>query len=480
MALAPIASTLGVGSGIDISALVEGLVDAQFSTRNAVLDQREETLTAQISAASELKSAISGFSSALAALARGGSLSTQPTSGDTSVVRTSLLTGGNAANVSATVEVQQIAQAQASHSGLIDGSDSVFETGTLTLTFGSATVDGNGAMTGFTAGGGAAVDIVIDESNSTLSGIANAINAKQAGVTASIVSDVNGERLVLKGATGDSQAFTLSATASGTAPPNPDGSAPAALSDLAVGVGGASTIGTAARDAIVEIDGVAVRRASNSINNLIPGVRLELVSAKPGTLVQIGASAPTEGLSQAVQDFVSTYNELQSMIGAATNPLGGSLRADTAARNLKTQLSRLVATPLLDDASGPRTLAEIGVATNRDGTLRVDTARLVSILSSDPQAVEAMFASGAGLPAAMSAIATAATDTRMGLGASETRYTDQVEDVADAREAALTAAETLRTRMTQQFASMDARVASYRSTQSFLEQQVAAWNAQND
>jgi flagellar hook-associated protein 2 len=460
-----ITNVLGVGSGIDISALVNSLVDAQFATKTALLDTREETLQAQISAAGELKSAMSGFSNALSTLARSGSLSTQPTSGDASILRTSLLPGASVAGLSGTVEVRQIAQAQASHSGLIADPAAALGGGTLTLTFGTATVSG-GAMTAFTAGSTAAIEIAIDSATSTLSNIVSAINAKRAGVTASIVGDANGSRLVLKGATGEAQAFTLTAS-------DP------ALAAVEVGVGKPATIGTAAQDALVSVDGVEVRRATNSISNLIAGVRLDLVSAKPGTLVQLGATPPTEGLSQAVQDFVSTYNELKSLLSAATDPKGGALRTDSAARTLVTNLSRLAGTALLSDPSGPRTLAEIGVATQRDGTLTLDTARLGAVLVSNPQAVEAMFAAGAGLPAAMQRLSLAASSARTGLGASEARYAAQADDLSDQREAAVEAAATMRTRMTQQFASMDARVAAYRATQSFLEQQVDAWNNSN-
>ena len=460
-----ITTALGAGSGIDIKALVESLVDAQFSSKKALLDTRETAIKAQISAAGELKSAVSGFSNALATLARGGTLSTQPTSSDTGIVKASLLTGSSAAGLSATVEVRQIASAQASNSDLIADTGAAMGGGKLTLTFGKADVSG-GQMTGFTAGSGTPVEITIDPAASKLSDIAAAINAKKAGVTASIVGDVNGSRLVLKGATGESQGFTLTADS-------------ADLAAIEVGVG-KGNIGTAAQDAIVVVDGVQVQRASNSVSNLLPGVRLDLVSARPGMTVQLGSTPPAEGLSQAVQDFVETYNQLQTLLKTATDPKGGALRADPAARTMQTDLSRLVGTQLVDDPSGPRSLAEIGVATLRDGSLSIDAAKLATALSRYPQAVESMFASGAALPAALQKISLAAGNTKTGLGASEARYTKQADDIAQQREQALEAAEATRTRMTQQFASMDAKVAAYKSTQTFLQQQVDAWNAQKN
>src|SRR3546814_7586707 len=107
-------------------------------------------------------------------------------------------------------------------------------------------------MTGFTAGSGTPVYIAIDADHASLDGIASAINAAKAGVTATIVTDSGGARLMLKSATGAEQAFTLTASA---------GSDPA-LAALNVGAGATgTTIGTAAQDAVVELDGIEIGRA---------------------------------------------------------------------------------------------------------------------------------------------------------------------------------------------------------------------------
>lgn len=465
-----ITSALGAGSGIDIKALVDNLVNAQFSTKNAMLDTRETALKAQISAAGELKSAVSGFSNALATLARGGSLSTQPTSTDTASVRATLLAGGSASGLSATIAVNRIAASQATNSDPI-AAEARFRQGIMTLTFGTVTPSG-GKIGDFDATEGATSFPIDIAEGATLSDVAAAINAQKSrtGVGAVVIGDAGGSRLVLKGATGASQAFTLTTDAA----TRDDAGELTGLGAIEVDVG-KGNLGTAAEDAEVVIDGLLVRRASNSINNLVPGVRLDLVAAGRGP-VQLGSTPPSEGLSQAVQDFVSTYNQLQTMLKTATDPKGGALRSDVAARTLQTDLSRLVSTDLSGAVGSLRTLAEIGVGTLRDGTLSVNSAQLASALSRDPQAVEAMFAASAGLPAAMQRISLAAGSTRTGLGASEASYTKAADLIAQAREKALEAAETTRTRMTQQFASMDAKVAAYKSTQTFLQQQVDAWN----
>lgn len=472
MTIESIAKTLGSGSGIDLGALVTSLVDAQFANKSAMIERREETLTAQVSAVARLKSGITGFSSALTGIVNSGALQTQPVSGDALALRVAALPGAKLAGLSASVDIRQLATGQVTHSALIANRTAPIGQGTLTLTLGTAEVI-DGQMTGFAGDPLRSFAIEIGAGNSSLDGIAAAINAKRAGVTASVVGDASGARLVLKGPTGATQAFTLSAT---------EAEGQEGLAALAVGIG--STVAAVAQNAVLRVDGVEVERGSNSISDLIAGVRLDLVKAQPGTTVTIGTQPPTDALKGVVQDFVATYNDLLALINEDTNPLGGPLARDSAASTMKRALAQLTLTPL---ASGqgegaPTTLAAIGIATNRDGTLRIDDARLTRALTTYPDAVEAMFArgtaaSGDGIAAALSAVATRVTGSTTGLGASQTRYTRQQEDLGEQREKALAAAESMRTRMTRQFASMDAQVAAYKSTQAFLTQQVDAWNA---
>ncbi|WP_431469306.1 flagellar filament capping protein FliD [Sphingosinithalassobacter sp. LHW66-3] len=469
MAVESIAKTLGTGSGIDITALVSQLVDAQFQAKTATLEKKSEALTAQISSASQLKSSISGFSTALTALAKSGSLSTQPTSSNASLVTVAAQPGAQIGTLDARLEVRRLAAAQVASTAPIADATAAVGMGTLTLTFGTATV-ADGAMSAFDPGA-TSIDIAIGEADSSLEGIMKAINAANAGVTASILTDPDGARLVLKGTTGAAKAFTLSATET----PGAEG-----LSALAIGVGASgTTIGSAAADAEIAVDGIAVKRSGNGLSDLIPGVRIDLVSAQPGTIVRIGSTSPTEALRQAVADVVDTYNELLSIVQAEVDPVAGSLRSDMAARTLAQSLARLTLAPLVPGAGtdAPTTLAALGVATNRDGTLRIDADRLGAALTTHPEAVEAMFRAESGLPAALAAISTAAASTATGLGASEARYTEAAGNLEEDRSEALAAAEALRARMTQQFARMDSKVAAYKSTQSFLQQQIDAWNA---
>ena len=361
---------LGIGSGLDIKSLVDDLAAATKAPREALIARRESANEAKISKLAEVSGAIDSFASALSSLVGGGTLFSQPSVSDTSLFTATALAGARLGSLSAEIEVRELAKAQTLESvSLASRTDPVGQ-GDLTLT---------------TASGSFVVSI--GAGNDSLDGLAKAINDAAAGVTASVVTDSGGARLVIKGATGAANAFTLDVPA-GTV---------SGLERFAYGpsVTGGMSLAQEARDAIVELDGVEVRRSTNSFSDLISGVQIDLKKAAPGSLVSVGLTRPTAAIEQAVQDFVGAYNELMKMIAEATAPgasgEGGALRGDLGVREMQRQLGQLSSAKLSSQGDGPHTLAELGVRTNRDGTLSVDDTRLKAILESDPEGVEALF-----------------------------------------------------------------------------------------
>jgi flagellar hook-associated protein 2 len=187
---------------------------------------------------------------------------------------------------------------------------------------------------------------------------------------------------MIKGQSGEANAFTLSVPGGTT-------------SGLERFASDALTVAQDAQDAIVRLDGVEVKRASNSFSDLISGVQIDLKTAKPGTIVSVGLTRPTAAIAQGVQDFVSAYNELRGMIAEATKSgtsgEAGALRGDLGVSALQHQLAKLPTTILSSTGSGVHTLAEVGVRTNRDGSLSLDSTKLQSALAADPDGVEALF-----------------------------------------------------------------------------------------
>ena len=479
-----IVKTLGSGSGIDTQALVDSLVQAQFAVKNQQLARKADTLTAQISGVAKLKSGITGFDAALRSLVTGGTLATQPTSSGAAVA-VSALPGAKLAGLSARIEVQQLASAQAATTNNPVARDLGFRAGTLTIRTGTAGTDAKGKATFTTA---ATAPVINVAAGATIEDIAAQINADRAahGLTATVVNDGAGARLSIKGPTGAANAFEIDTTDSGGGGGLLGGSTPSGQSLAMFGVGRTranpgTTIGTVAADAIVKLDGATFTRSTNNIDDLVSGVRLNLTAVTDAP-VALGTTAPTANLAQAVNDVVETYNQLLSVIKEETDPAGGVLARDTVASSMQRALGALTTTAIGNGADdGPRTLADLGVATARDGTLSVNSAQLTKMLTSHPDGVENMFApgtgaSGGGLSAALGAIATRLTDRTYGLDAASVRYTRAQGDLTDQQAKIGTDSDAARTRLTQQFSAMDAKVAAYKSTQAFLTQQIAAWN----
>lgn len=474
-------SSLNTGSGVDTNSLVTGLVEAQFAAKTAALTAKSDKLTAQLSGVSTLKSAITDFASALETLVKGGSLQAQPMTSNSNVLTATAISGAKLTGLTGSIRVDRLATAQAAVSkASVATKDTVIGTGTLTLKVGTASYDSGGAMTGVTGadadGDGAEDTISIDITAGSLADIARAINGKKAGVTASVVADADGRAfLTLKGETGTAKAFML------TASNDPSGN----LAQFNVGPGATGMNLTAtAGNAALTVDGVPVERASNSISDLVEGVKLDLVgtSAAP---VSLSSSAPITAITKAVEDVVFTYNEVMAELKTQTDPITGELRGDPGAQNLLRSLKALTTRDLLPGAATgtPRTLAELGVNTNRDGTLSVNSDTLARAMAANPAALEAIFSNssdGSGLMSAMNSVKLNATSTLYGLGASTTRYNQAKSDLVDLQDRIADDRERLTTRMTQQFASMNARVAAYKSTMTFMENQIKQWTNGND
>jgi flagellar hook-associated protein 2 len=532
-----ILTALGAGSGIDTTTLVSQLVSASYDPKVSALTKQQTANTAKISSLGSLTSGIDAFASALQSLVAGGTLKSQPSSSDSSILTATTQSGTNISALSAQIEVRQLATAQ-----------SLVSTTLAT----AATPVGQGGLTLTTAKG--TFNITIGANNNNMTGLAAAINATNtgatpSGVTASVVTDSSGARLVIKGATGAANSFSLSANG-----------ADADLTRFAsTGTGALMTQAQPAQDAIIRMDGVDSTHSSNAIDDLIPGVTLNLVAARVGTTVNLGLTRPTDAITQAVSDYVSAYNSLKSELSDATAVGSGGtgqgpLYGNAAIRQMQTQLSKVTSTALSSFPNGPQTLAEIGVSTGQDGTLSVDSKKLATALATYPDAVEAMFnptqrsdnplikitsalgnakpgtytVTGAtqsplaaqiggkpGLPSSTdpNGLVASITSDAPGLAISvlgdvssatitidagisgvlqgirdslratggvldslNTSLTNQTKSLADAQTKLQTQESAYKDQLTAQFSTMNTRVASYKSIQSYMDQQIAAWS----
>ena len=465
-----IASRLGVGSGVDMIGLAEDLARAQFEPRQQRLESRSEVLERQISTASTLRNLLSSFASALGDRVRTGDLSAKPNIANAGVARVSAPLGTSGKGTYS-LEVSQLASAQTLASPAYPAASDVVGAGTMTIRFGQT---GNG---GFTADASkATVDITI-EPGASLDDVARAINATGSGVTAYISQTTSGARLVMKGPQGAQSGFQVEVAEDAGNP---------GLANLAWEPGSdPGRLLAPSQDALYKLDGLSRSSASNTIANAAPGLSLDLTGTNAGAPTTIGFGDPKAAVTSAMTDIVGALNEIAAELNAATDALTGDLSTDYGARALRREFSALGSQIIMPNApeGTPRTLAELGVGIQRDGTFKLDSARLEQALTDHPDAVAAMFTPGInGIFATIDRIArnnSVSTDPGS-LAGSVKRYTSLSQDISEGLADLAEKQEKLRATMVARFSASDARVASSQSTLDFLKSQIDVWNAQRN
>lgn len=452
-----ITTALGYGSGIDTAALVSDLAAASRDPKVKRLDSLASANQAKISALAQARSDLEGFASSLGEVVTGGDLRSKPLVSDDSALVATANAGVRLGNMAAEIEITQLARSQTVYSGFVVATDPVGQ-GNMTLTV-----------------GGTSYAITIGSGNDSLSGLADAINAAGSSVRASIVSDGTNSRLVLKGATGAAQAFTLTA----------DSGADPALDRFTYGgTGSAMTLGQSALDASFKVDGVAYTRSSNTISDVLTGVTLTLKKAAVGTPISISSERPTDTLKQTLTDFVSVFNTLKNDMATARKQNGG----DSSMRSLDRQLNELITKSVTSDPN-INSLSDIGVSFNKDGTVSIDNTKLDAVLAANPDLVEAIFNplrdsthttdTDPGIALTLQSIKTQATASNGALEALRTRLEKETASITADRTKMETREDAYKARLEKQFTAMDTRLSVLKATQSYLEQQIKLWSNEN-
>lgn len=446
-----------------MTALANNLATAQFASRNDRLAARSDKLDAQISAASNIKSLMLGLNTSLGTLVRSGSLARTPNVAAANVA-TASLSGSSQPSGTYSLEVTKLASGQQLAGAPFAATTSPIGSGILTLKFGTVS---NGGFAQDSAH--PAVDIAIP-AGATLADVATAINGADAGVSAYVTTTVDGAQLVLKGTEGAQNGFIVE-------PGDPS------LAALAWSPGsGSGQLMTTASDAAFKVDGLAMTSKSNTVTDAIPGVKLQLTATNTGTPTIVSFSDPSSAIAGSMQDFVDALNEVVSALNSATS-LGADLANDPGARALKRSLSSLGGTTIMPNATGAaKTLADLGLKIQRDGTFTLDTSRLSATQAADPKGVAAMFTNGvSGVFATVDKICRAATTTSdaYSLGSSIAGYTRKKTGLTTEKADLVEQQEKLRARLVAQYAASETRIGASKSTLAMLTNQIAQWNKSN-
>lgn len=361
-----IISSLGTGSGIDSNKLADQLTEASTMVQSQRLDAKKTLLETQISDYGLLRSSLAKLETAAAALGSSDTFNAKSLSvPDTSLIGITKLDSKAAAGTYQ-LKIEQIAQAQSlSSSAEFDSMSSPIGKGTLTIRLGDWSGDPSTFNVDSTKTGG---EIIIDETNNSLSGLRDAINAADLGVTASIVSNGGKFTLLMTSSTGAKNEIEISVAEDDASP---------GLSNFAFnGSGSGMTQLQEGLDAEVRINGLLVSRESNHITDIVDGMEFDLFGASTTETVSVTISEDKATAEQTIRDFVDAYNTFIDEVKLLTDfneelDDYGSLNKDPLAKNLMQGIRNVLTSNIPGITEGFTSLSNVGIRTELDGSLSI-------------------------------------------------------------------------------------------------------------
>lgn len=487
-------TSLGVGSGLDLEGMLTKLMQVEQQPLT-LLQKKQTAYQTKISALGTLQSALSTLQTAAAALTPS---STQTASekfasysasvADSTIASASATSGAVSGTYS--LEVSALASAQrlitsASAFGITATASSTLniDAGTLKIEFGKltpATTTPTVAPASYVPDATRELDITI-AAGASLNDIRDAINAKNGGVSATIVTGTNGPQLTLtslKEGTDNVMRFSgLTGSDAGNFSFDPLAPATGTLSETAAG-------GHSASNAAFLLNGIAGTSSTNVVTGMLDGVTINLTKVTAGT-AGTSSSVPTSitvsqnttsGLTSALQAFVKAYNDANTTMGGlgtynSTTKIAGALQGDSSLRTAQSQVRSLLFGVVAGGSSAYQRLSDIGVSVAKDGSLSLDTTKLSAATSKDFTGVANLVAKvGDSYNKMLDGI----VGTTGSLVSATTAVTRMIKDLSGRQTALSDRLTQIEASYRKQFTALDTLVASMNKTSTYLTQQLAA------
>jgi flagellar hook-associated protein 2 len=470
----PTTSSVSSGGGLDVQGLVSQLMTLERRPIDK-LNTQVSSYQTKISSFGTINGLVSSLQTSLQGLSSNFQGYTA-TPSDASVFSASA--NSQAAGGSYTLDVANLARSQSLvAAGQASSTTAIGDGSTTTITFDFGTISGGTLASGvysgaaFASNGSGTKSITIDGTNNTLQGIRDAINTAKIGVSATIVNDGSGTpyRLALTSEK-SGVSNSLKITTSGG-----DGTIDALLANDPAGTQHLNQT-AAAQNASFTVNGIAITSASNTVTDAIQGVTLTLT--KPtATQANLSVARDIKAVSTAVTGFVDSYNALvnqlksRSAYGSSGDTNKPALAGDGTVRMMLDQLHGIFNA----GASGGTltTLAEVGITTKADGTLKLDSSKLNTALTKDFSDVTNLFTSATGFATRLNAWADSVQasggliDTRTkSLNTSIKGYNDQISRLE-------VRMKTLQKQYTKTYGDLNVLLSNMSGTSAYLTQQLA-------
>jgi flagellar hook-associated protein 2 len=248
------------------------------------------------------------------------------------------------------------------------------------------------------------------------------------------------------------------------------------------------------QDAQFSVDGVSGSSSSNTVTNAIGGVTLTLtgVTTTSGPVtVNVGAPAPNAtNISNAINTFATQYNKVISDIQtqlqqqpSSTDPTQGTLYGDPELQSLLTSMRSMMYTPGSGLPTGAATMDDIGLSTGATtgsgaesqsalaGNLTLNATALTSMLQSNAAGVKSLLSSwSSGFVNLVDNAADAGGTIAARMSGDSSQITNLSNQISS-MQSTLTDKQNF---LIQQFAQLEAALASNQSQSSWLTSQIAS------
>lgn len=471
-------SSPGVGTnGLDVKSIISQLVALEKRPLDT-LKVQAATVNTKISAFGQIKSLISTLSDAAGKLSSvTGWNAVSTTSSDSKFVSATAV--GGTLPTTFSVEVQGLAKAQATASAALLPVGGALGAGTLRLELGQWSV----APASFTPGAGTPVDIVVSASD-TLNDVASKINGSRAGVTASVLKDASGERLLLRSkATGLESGFRLSVMEGvDTDIASPGNTDATGLSRLVAG----STVTQPAANAQATINGIPVSSSTNTFADTISGVTFKAEQITTAA-IEIGVSKDNSVVQKNVDDFVAAYNAINQILNEATKydpktKSAGLLQGDSTAVALQNSLRSAIQTMTSGSSSGSfQRLADVGITLQLSGDLKVDSTKFTKAMNEKMDDVKNLFrnpdaGSATGVAVRVKALATSLLGNDGFFKSKDDTLQLSLKRNTKDQEVVNKKVDSFEKRITERYNALDKQMASLNGLNAYIAQQVTTWN----
>ncbi|WP_287439876.1 flagellar filament capping protein FliD [Reinekea sp.] len=408
--------SLGVGSGLLTSELVDQLVASDRAVSDLRLDAKSERVEAKISAYAEVRTVMDALQTSISSLAKATTIqSSTATSSQDSVLTGATVSGAQPGSYR--INVDAVAQSHSLASQQYSSVDDTLGTGTLTFKFGTTSYDDTtGNYLSFSQDADVTTgELTISSANNTLGGVRDAINNGNFGVSASVVFDGTGYRL-LTTSESTGVATSMEITAVG------DAGLQALAYNSAQNDADSNMVETqVGSDASIRINGLAVTSTSNSLDQIIKGVTLNLTETS-ASAVTLTVARDTTAIGDKLEDFVTKYNEYKGIYDQLTqynagDNLGGILLGDNVLRTVHTQL-RSGVTDIISGVTGSSysSLLDLGITTdqNKNFNLTFDRSVFEAAMTADAQSVTGLLATDTQTSDAQVKVVIVGADTQPG------------------------------------------------------------------